>query len=57
MTTKNDAKSRKGILRNLGSESVNLITPTVSALPVNKTSKEIMKPKNDENVNFMLVFI
>jgi len=53
ITTKKEAKSRNGIFKNDGRESVSLITPTVSALPVKRTKSEIKNPRNEEKVNFI----
>ena len=51
---KKEGKSRNGIFKNSGSDFDILITPTVSALPNNKKRREIINPKNDEKVNFII---
>jgi hypothetical protein len=49
-------KSKNGIFKNSGNESLKFTIPTVSAEPNIRVEKDIRNPINDENVNFMISF-
>jgi hypothetical protein len=52
-TTNKEAKSKKGIISQVGRLLVSGITPTVSRAPIIKTAKQIKKPSKVVAENFM----